>query len=79
MLKHYEIINRMSDSEKIHLLCDINHLSEARYRAVGIPEIKFASMDDFCENDYPLSVALANTWDLSLIGKTADALIEKSI
>ncbi|MBR5187932.1 MAG: hypothetical protein IKW18_05625, partial [Clostridia bacterium] len=79
MLKHYEIINRMSDSEKIHLLCDIRNLSEERYRAAGIPEIKFATAEEYCENDYPLPLALANTWDLSLIGRTADALVEKSM
>ncbi len=79
MLKHHEIINRMSDSEKIHLLCDIRNLSEARYRAVGIPDIKLASLEEFCENEYPLPFALANTWDLSLIERTADALIEKSM
>ena len=79
MLKHYEIINRMSDSEKIHLLCDIRNLSEERYRAAGIPEVNFASVDDFCENEYPSPFALANTWDLSLIKKTADALVEKSM
>ena len=79
MLKHYEIINRMSDSEKIHLLCDIRNLSEERYRAAGIPEIKFAYAEEYCENEYPLPLALANTWDLSLIGRTADALVEKSM
>ena len=79
MLKHYEIINRMSDSEKIHLLCDIRNLSEERYRMAGIPEIKLDSMDEFCGDEYPLSYALANSWDLSLIGRTADALIEKSM
>ena len=79
MLKHYEIINRMSDSEKIHLLCDIRNLSEERYRAAGIPDIKFATAEEYCENDYPLPLALANTWDLSLIGRTADALVEKSM
>ena len=79
MLKHYEIINRMSDSEKIHLLCDIRNLSEERYRAVGIPEIKLDSMEAFCEEDYPTPFAIANSWDLSLIGKTADVLIEKSM
>ncbi len=79
MLKHYEIINRMSDSEKIHLLCDIHNLSEDRYREVGIPEIKLDSMDEFCGDEYPLSFALANTWDIALIGKTADALIEKAM
>lgn len=79
MLKHYEIINRMSDSEKIHLLCDIRNLSNDCYRAVGIPEIKLDSIDEFCGDEYPISFALANTWDLDLIGKTADALIEKSM
>lgn len=79
MLIHYEIINRMSDSDKIHLLCDIRNLSEERYRAVGIPEIKLASAEEFCENEYPSPFALANTWDLSLMGRTAEALIKKSM
>ena len=78
MLKYDEIIKRMSDSEKIKLLCDIRKLSDKNYRAKGIPELKTESIASLCKGEFPNPYALSNTWDISLIGKVADALSKRA-
>lgn len=74
MLKYDEIIKRMSDSEKIQILCDIRRLSDKAYRAKGIPEIKTQSMESLGKGEFPCASALANTWDLATIRDVANAL-----
>ncbi|MBQ7380315.1 MAG: glycoside hydrolase family 3 C-terminal domain-containing protein [Clostridia bacterium] len=78
MLKYYDIIKKLSDSEKIHMLCDITCLSGKNYRALGIPELNITALDEFCGNVYPSPTALANTWDVALTGQIADDLFQKA-
>ena len=78
MLKYEDIIKRMSDSEKIQILCDIRSLSDKNYRSKGIPEIRTASVTELGEGEFPSPEALSNTWDLSLVRDVADALVEKA-
>ena len=44
MLKHQEIIDKMTDREKIAFLCNINSLSERRLRELGIAKLKLGDM-----------------------------------
>ena len=78
MLKYDEIIKRMSDSEKIKLLCDIRSLSDKNYRAKGIPELKMGSAGSLGAGEFPSPSALSNAWDLSLIGEVADTLAQRA-
>ena len=78
MLKYEDIIKRMSDSEKIQILCDIRSLSDKNYRSKGIPEIRTASVTALGEGEFPSPEALSNSWDLSLVREVADALTEKA-
>ena len=78
MLKYEDIIKRMSDSEKIQILCDIRSLADKNYRAKGIPEIRTSSVTALGEGEFPSPEALSNTWDLSLVREVADALVEKA-
>lgn len=79
MLKYYEIIKELSDSEKIRLLCDIGCLSDKTYKALGIPELNIKNLDDLGEHEYPSSYSLANTWDTELVGNVADDLYKKGL
>ena len=79
MLKYYDIISRMSDSDKIRMLCDIKCLSDKKYRVLGIPELNIREIADFCGDQYPVPEALAHTWDPALTGRVADALFQKAI
>lgn len=78
MLKYDEIIKKLSDSEKIRLLCDVSCLSDKHYRALGIPELNITALEDYCAKDYPALSALANTWDTELVGKVADDLFRRA-
>lgn len=66
----------MSDSDKIHILCDKNSLSDKKYKVLGIPEIHVASVESFCGEDFPSPVALANTWDLDLVDAVSGNLFK---
>ena len=78
MLKYEEIIKRMTDSEKIHILCDIRHLSDKSFLVKGIPNLRTDSFEALGEGEFPAPDALANSWDMPLIRKVADALAEKA-
>ncbi|MBE6577219.1 MAG: hypothetical protein E7653_03680 [Ruminococcaceae bacterium] len=71
MLKYKNIIEQLSDMDKVRILSDVDELGNAKYRTLGIPALKFASFEDYCHGTYPSTVALMNTWDTSLIGDIA--------
>ena len=72
MLKYYDIINKLSDEDKIKILSDINALSDAKYRALGIPALKSVGAEEIGAVDYPKQAMLANTWNMPLIGRVAE-------
>lgn len=78
MLKYVDIIKRLSDSEKIRVLCDSKCLSEKNFRALGIPELSLKNLDDFAKGDYPSAFSLANTWNPTLIRQVADDLSRRA-
>ena len=79
MLKYDEIIKKMSDNEKIHILCDIRNLSDKSYRIKGIPELRTDSFESLGAGEFPAPDALANSWDIPLVRNIADILAEKAI
>ena len=46
MLKHTEILNKMSAKQKISLVADIHYLADDEYAALGIPRLKFATLEE---------------------------------
>lgn len=78
MLKYSDIINQLSDNDKIRILCDIECLSDKKYRVLGIPKISIALFEDLCGTKYPTPAALANSWDTELIGKVTDNIFKKT-
>lgn len=78
MLKYYDIISKLSDSDKIYVLSDVNGLSDKKFRALGIPGISAGELASFCSSDFPTPVSLANSFDLTLVGEVADELVKKA-
>ena len=72
MLKYQTIISQLSDRDKIRMLSDINCLSEKAFRVLGIPEIKVGRQTNDGETDYPSPMALANSWDRTLMQDVAN-------
>ena len=75
MLKYYNLINQLSDRDKIRLLCDIHCLADEKYAALGIPQIKVGEIDDYLSGKFPSAIALANSWDREMIGAVASAAV----
>lgn len=78
MLKYNDIINKLSDNDKIRILCDIKALSDKNYRALGIPEINAGELSALCGDIYPSPTALSNTWNTELVGAVADDLFKRA-
>ena len=76
--KDFDIIKKLSDVDKIRILCDINALSDKKYRALGIPEVKTGDVGKLCGDIYPSPRALANTWDMSLVSSVADDIFKSA-
>ena len=77
MLQYPNIIQQLSNSDKIQLLCDIHSLADKKYRVLGIPAVTIASVEDYCGKDFPSPVALANAWDGATAESTAHHLFRK--
>ena len=78
MLKYEEIIKRLSEDEKIGILCDIRRLSDPSLREKGVPSLGVLSVSETGAGVYPPPEALANSWDLSLVSETARAAVGKA-
>ena len=78
MLKYSDIINQLSDNDKIRILCDIECLSDKKYRVLGIPKISIASIEELCGAKYPSPSALANSWDTDLVAKVTDSILKQT-
>ena len=76
MLKYSEFINQLSDSDKVHMLCDIHSLADKKYKVLGIPTVTFASLEEYCQGEYPSPIALANSWDPALVSRVGDRIFK---
>lgn len=78
MLKYNDIIGRLSLSQKIRMLCDIEALSQQEYRALGIPAVNVRYLEDEAEGKYPSPYALSNSWNTELVGEVAKATAKEA-
>ena len=72
MLKHLDIIQQLSDSDKIHMICDIHRLEDRKYKVLGIPALHIVQLTDFFHTDVPSMMALSNSWDEALAESIAN-------
>lgn len=79
MLKYSDIIEKLSERDKIRILSDIRHLSDETYRELNLPVIRPASVERKCGDDYPGPSALANSWNTELIERVAGDVIDKIV
>ena len=77
MLQYPNIIQQLSNSDKIQLLCDMQSLADKKYRVLGIPAVTIASVEDYCGKAFPSPVALANAWDGAIAESTAHHIFRK--
>lgn len=77
MLKYINLINQLSERDKLRMLCDISVLGEEPYKAIGIPAVQVGDIESYLAGDFPSSAALSNTWDKELVGRVAHVTVEK--
>lgn len=79
MLKHTELLNKMSAKQKISLIADIDRLADDEYTELGIPRVKFATLDDiFARHGNGLTpYALARSWDTGLIVSVTEEILKQ--
>ena len=75
MLKYKELINRLTESQKILILTDIQSLSRREFKRLGLPALKTGNIDEYANNIYPCSVILANSWNKELWSSVASDLL----
>lgn len=71
MLKYANIIEQLSDSDKISILCDIQRLADKKYKLMGIPSVHIVSLEDHLTPEDPSPDVLSNCWDSALVESVA--------
>ena len=71
MLKHREIIEALSESDKLSLLTDIKMLEGEQQRELGVHRISYEYLKNRLRDSYPRASSLAHSWDTRLISEVA--------
>lgn len=66
MLKHNDIITKLTEEQKVRILTGVGNISGTDMQLLGIPPLKAANMKDYCRDRYPHPVALARAWNTEL-------------
>lgn len=79
MLKHTEILNKMSAKQKISLIANISCLADDEFVALGIPRVKFVTLDELFDkySDGLTPYVLSRTWNPDLISEVTEKTIER--
>ena len=66
MLKHNDIISKLSDAQKIRIISNVSTLSGKDLKILGIPKINTGYLADYARELYPEASVLANSWSPAL-------------
>ena len=66
MLKYNDIISKMTDAQKIRLVCGVGSLGGKDFKVLGIPTLKAENIKDYLTNIYPHTAMLAHSWNRRL-------------
>ena len=81
MLKHIEIIQKMTDEQKLALAASVKSLALPEYAALGIPGVRHSGpnrVNAAMGNEFPPFQAAANSWDPDLLGDMAGAFARRA-
>lgn len=76
MLKHNEIIAKLTDSQKIRLLTGVGNLTGKDFKILGLGGIGAGNMKDYGRDIIPSFASLANSWSRELWYSTASARVD---
>ena len=75
MLEYKELIDKLTESQKILILTDIASLSRREFKRLGLPALKTGELDEYAKDIYPSSAMLANSWNGELIYSVASDIL----
>lgn len=81
MLKNGEIIERLSEEQKLALATDIGATANDAINALGVPRIRVSDIDAIsreCGGLYPALSALANSWNAKLIEEAVGDIMKSA-
>ncbi len=76
MLKHSDIINKLTERQKINILTDISALFAEDMPYMALPKFKIGSFEKFSAGMYPSAASLAKSWDKNLVSAVSTAVLE---
>ena len=77
MIKHSDIISRLTEAQKLRLVTDFAALGDDELNALGVPRVVTSDLDGInqkFDGRYPSFFGLANSWNKDLYGKIASDL-----
>lgn len=72
MLKHKDIIERLTESQKIRVLTSIRALEDKDFVILGVPRVAFGNIKDYNRDIFPHATVLSNAWDDGLWEEVAE-------
>ena len=75
MLKHDQIILKLTDEQKIRLLTSVGSLKGKDFKILGIPTVRIGNIKDCFSDEYPHSAMLVHSWDRDLFYDVAKSKI----
>lgn len=82
MLKHQEIIEKLTIEQKLALIADVASLGKEDLSAAGVRSVSLKTMERVNEKTgelkYPMFSALVNSWDRNLISNVSDTLAARA-
>ena len=73
MLKHADIIEKLTAEQKTALAASLDALSDPRLQEAGIPRVQVGKGADCATETFPSYAALANSWNTALMKAAAEA------
>lgn len=83
MLNNTDIIEKLTEDQKISLVTDISYCASDAAAMAGVPALGIAALEEigrsFCgDSAYPSFNSLANSWNTALISQTTGDILKRS-
>ena len=77
MLKHSNRIAKLTDGQKIRIICGMGEISGKDMKNLGIPAIKLGNMKDYGRDLYPHATSISHAWNSGLWNRVASVKVRK--
>ena len=75
MLNYKNIIDRLSEAQKINILTNLRCLDSEEYAKLGIPAFRLSHIEGYKQNFYQTPKSIANSWNTRIISELATDMV----